>query len=148
LFLNFSTACSPIFLDTADTSSLNAHKIVNCSFENIRTSSDRAAAIIVYDVNQKFNITNCFFRNILSGVNEIRGGTFNCEMNTRSNIGYYNISGNTFIDINTNRSVILLNGTFSSLIFSYNSFYNVSSVNRGGVYLLFELCIFIYFLMF
>jgi hypothetical protein len=61
--------------------------------------------------------------------------------------GHYNISENTFIEIKTNRSVINLNGTFSSFIFSYNSFYNVSSVYEGGVFLLFINYIYLFFIV-
>jgi hypothetical protein len=53
--------------------------------------------------------------------------------NNNFNIGY-NISGNTFIEIKTNKSAIQLAGSFSSLIFTNNSFYNVSSVYEGGVF--------------
>jgi hypothetical protein len=53
--------------------------------------------------------------------------------NTSSESGYHNISGNTFISIKTNKSAMTIIGSFSSLTFSYNSFFNVNSSGSGGV---------------
>jgi hypothetical protein len=55
-------------------------------------------------------------------------------MRNNTNYGYFNISGNTFIEARTNKSVIVFSGNFLSLIFTNNSFYNVSSVYEGGVF--------------
>jgi hypothetical protein len=98
------------------------------------STSEMPAAISNYDYTTKYNITNCFFKNISSNHNNPRGGAINCFMNNNNNYNIgYNISGNTFTEIKTNKSVIQLSGSFSSLIFNYNSFYNVSSVYQGGV---------------
>jgi hypothetical protein len=63
--------------------------------------------------------------------------------------GYYNIFENTFSFISTNKSVLILYGIFSSLLFSYNTFYNVNSTNinyEGGLY--FILFYYFYFTLF
>jgi hypothetical protein len=137
LFSNLTSSISAIFFDIANTISENGHKVVNCSFEKMKSIGEYPISIGVFDPYSKYNITNCFFRNLSSNSSNIRGGAINCEMINNNNYGYYDISGNTFIDIKTNKSVITLNGSFSSLIFSYNSFYNVSSSGEGGVYLFF-----------
>jgi hypothetical protein len=72
----------------------------------------------------------------------LHAGAVYYYMDTFGN-GYYNIKGNTFSEISTNKSVLVLLGTFSSLLFSYNTFYNVSSKNEGGVFLFY----FIFFII-
>jgi hypothetical protein len=99
----------------------------------MKSTGEYPGSIGNYDANQKFNITNCFFKNISSSHNSPRGGAIYCNMNNNINIGYY-VSGNTFIEIKTNKSAIQLNGSFSSLIFTSNSFFNVSSIYEGGVF--------------
>jgi hypothetical protein len=131
LFANHTTSLSAVFFDSANLIGQNGHTIVNCSFEDMKSTGEWPAAISIFDSNQKYNIMNCYFRNISNSFSSVRAGAINCEMN--NNNGHYNISGNTFIEIKTNKSVINLNGSFSSLIFSYNSFYNVSSSGQGGV---------------
>jgi hypothetical protein len=134
LFANYTPSLSAIFIDSSNQESSNGHKIVNCSFENLRDTGMWPASIGVYDLNAKYNLTECFFRNISSNNGSIRAGAINCDMTIRNDDGYFNISGNTFIEIKTNKSVVLLYGSFLSLIFSYNSFYNVSSIYEGGVF--------------
>jgi hypothetical protein len=99
----------------------------------MKSTGEFAASIGILDPNTKYNITNCFLKNISNSAGNVRAGGINCEMNNTNNYGYHNISGNIFIEIKTNKSVMNLNGSFSSLIFSYNSFYNVSSIYQGGV---------------
>jgi hypothetical protein len=132
-FTNLTSNLSAIFFDSANTIGSNGHTTVNCSFEDMKSTGEFAASIGIFDPNAKYNITNCFFRNISNDNSNVRAGAINCEMNNSNQYGYHNISGNTFIEIKTNKSVIYLNGNFSSLIFSYNSFYNVSSSGEGGV---------------
>jgi hypothetical protein len=128
LLNNLITYHSSIFFDSANLEGQNGHTIVNCSFENIKSTDEWPGAISIYDANAKYNITDCFFRNISNNFSSsVKAGAINCEMNNTNNYGYHNISRNTFIEIKTNKSVITLIGNFSSLIFSYNSFYNVSS---------------------
>jgi hypothetical protein len=134
LFANYTPSLSAIFTDSSDPESSNGHKIVNCSFENMRGTGEFQAPIGVWDVNAKYNVTKCFFRNISSSYgSNLRAGAFQCNMNNNK-FGYYNVTGNIFIEIKTNRSAVQLVGSFLSLIFSYNSFYNVSSTGQGGVY--------------
>jgi hypothetical protein len=61
-------------------------------------------------------------------------------MGSASSYGrYYNLSGNTFINISSGgRSTINLRGGFVTLTFSNNSFRNILISNSGGVYLLFK----------
>jgi hypothetical protein len=131
LFTNLTTNLSAVFFDLANDEGQNGHITVNCTFLDMKSTGEFPGGIGILDHNSKYNITNCYFRNISNSANNVRGGAINCEMN--NNNGFYNISENTFIEIKTNKSVINLIGSFSSLIFSYNSFYNVSSVFQGGV---------------
>jgi hypothetical protein len=55
-------------------------------------------------------------------------------MSNNNNFGYYNVTGNTFIEIKTNRSAVQLVGSFLSFKFNNNSFCNVSSNAQGGVF--------------
>jgi hypothetical protein len=109
---------------------------VNSSFEDMKSLGSYSPVVGVWDTNQKYNITNCFFTNFSCSSSSKAGAAY-YVMTNNNNFGYFNISGNTFIEIKTNKSVMNLNGSFSSLIFSSNSFYNVSSVYQGGVYLFF-----------
>ncbi|MDR2831044.1 MAG: hypothetical protein LBB45_08460 [Methanobrevibacter sp.] len=133
MFANYTPSLSAVFSDTANGGSSNGHKISNCSFENLRGTGEFPATIGVYDNNAKYNVTECFFRNISSTHASRRAGGFQCNMNNNNNFGYYNVTANTFIEIRTNRSTIQLTGSFSSLIFDSNSFYNVSANAQGGV---------------
>jgi hypothetical protein len=54
-------------------------------------------------------------------------------MNASSN-GNYNISNSTFSNMKKRTSVLVLEGSFLSLSFSYNSFYNLISEKQGVVY--------------
>jgi hypothetical protein len=146
LFANCTTSASAVFFDTSNSTSSNGHKIINCSFENLRGTIVHPGSIGCHDPIAKYNVTLCFFRNISNTNSSAWGGAFHCNMNNNNNFGYYNVTGNTFIEIRTNKSAVQLNGTFSSLVFSYNSFYNVSSVLQGGVLKLSN--IYIYFLIF
>jgi hypothetical protein len=100
----------------------------------MKTTGEFPAGIGIFDANSKYNITNCFFKNFSSNNGNVKAGAINCDMRNNNNHGYHNISGNTFIEIKTSKSAIYLNGSFLSLIFSYNSFYNVSSSGEGGVF--------------
>jgi hypothetical protein len=149
---NLTSNISSILFDIANNEGQNGHTIVNCSFEYTKSTGEFPGGIGIFDSNLKYNITNCYFRNISNSNDNHRAGAINCEMN--NNNGHYNISENTFIEIKTNKSVVMLNGTFSSLIFTYNSFYNVSSVYEGGVlkiikylYLFFYLLIYRQFIL-
>jgi hypothetical protein len=136
LFANYTSSLSSIFFDSGNTSSTNGHKIINSSFENMRSTGEYPAAIGIYfyGSNQKCNVTDCFFRNISSSANNALAGAIYHILYNTNNVAYYNISGNTFIEIKTNKSALVFSGSFSSLIFNYNTFYNVSSVNEGGVF--------------
>jgi hypothetical protein len=134
LLVNYTASLSAVFSDTANSSSSNGHKFINSSFENLKSTGEHPASIGVWDANAKYNVTNCFFRNISGTLGNPRAGSFHCNMNNNNNFGYYNLSENTFINIGTNKSAIQLSGSFSSFIFSYNSFFNVSSVYEGGVF--------------
>jgi hypothetical protein len=131
LFVNLTQkSAAAVFIDNCNAE--GSTKVVNCSFEDMQSTGNWPAAIGVYDFTTRYNVTHCFFRNLSCTVQSPYAGAINCYMT--NNIGYYNISENTFIEIKTNKSAIQLNGSFSSLIFSYNSFYNVSSVYEGGVF--------------
>jgi hypothetical protein len=133
IFINLTSNYSAIVFDTANISSKNGHICINCSFENLKSTGECPGSIGIFDANTKYNITNCFFFNISNDYNNPRAGGVNCEMNNNNNNGYYNVSRNTFVEIKTNKSVMIIIGSFSSVIFTYNSFYNVSSTGSGGV---------------
>jgi hypothetical protein len=40
------------------------HIIINCSFEDLKSTGEFPGGIGILDPNQKFNITNSYFRNI------------------------------------------------------------------------------------
>jgi hypothetical protein len=132
LFVKYCSNWAAFYLDWADLSNGNRHKIINCSFEDLSGRLNWAATICYYRGENIYNVTNCFFRNISNTVrNDYPAGAFSYNMNNNND---YNLSGNTFIEIKTNKSVIVFSGNSLSLIFSDNSFYNVSSVNEGGVF--------------
>jgi hypothetical protein len=95
------------------------------------------------------NISDSVFSSISSSYtgSDLSAGAVYYNMSATSN-GYYNISGNTFSDISTNKSVLVLSGSFSSLLFSYNTFYNVSSTDKGGVIFFNFIFLFFYFFLF
>jgi hypothetical protein len=99
----------------------------------MKRMGDDWSVIDIYNSNEKCNITDCFFKNLSTDHNNPRAGVINFNMNS-NNFANHNLSGNTFIDIKTNKSAVVHIGSFSSLIFSYNSFYNVSSEGQGGVF--------------
>jgi hypothetical protein len=131
--------------DDSSGGSMNGHKVINCSFENVQSNMDMPPGIGIYTAgtHPKYNITDCFFRNLSSTDGNVRGGAINCDMRIRNNDGYFNISGNTFINVKTNISVVTLSGNFLSLTFIYNSFYNVSSPKEGGVLFIYFIIIFL-----
>jgi hypothetical protein len=132
LLTNYTPVHGAVFIDGTDGSVNNWQKIFNCSFENITGTFNSPGPIGVWEIKQKYNVTNCFFRNISSTNGDPRAGAINCDMNVNNNTGYFNISENTFFNIRTNRSTVRTTGNFLSLTFSYNSFYNVSSTNQAG----------------
>jgi hypothetical protein len=134
LLINYTSTLGAVFSDTANAGSSNGHKFINTSFENLRGTGEFPPSIGVYDANAKYNVTECIFKNLSSTHGGPRAGGFQCSMNNNNNFGYYNVSGNTFIEVKTNRSAVQLQGTFISFIFSYNSFFNVTSAIQGGVY--------------
>jgi hypothetical protein len=111
--------------------------------ENMTSTSEYPAAIRNYDSTTKYNITGCIIRNITSSHGSPRAGAINCYMNNNNNFNiWYNISENTFIEIKTNKSVTQLAGSFISLSFSYNSFYNISLTKQEGFFLILLLAIY------
>jgi hypothetical protein len=89
-----------------------------------------------------------FFKNISNNYipySPLRAGAIRYCMKKNN---HYNISYNTFLHISTNKSVLVIFGYFSSLSFTYNSFYNVSSVDEGGVFFFFNFFNFFLFLIF
>jgi hypothetical protein len=107
----------------------------------LKNTNNKTGAISIESDETHINVSDNIFKNISCSGNSPLAGAIYYYMSTISN-GYYDMSGNTFIEIKTNKSVINLVGSFSLLMFSYNSFYNVSSTSQGGVYL------FLYFILF
>jgi hypothetical protein len=132
-FTAMNTGHAAVFVDISD--SAKGHVVVNCSFENIRGTDSFAPCIHIYRANANINISDSIFKNISSSNSSPNAGAIYYFMNTDLN-NNYSILGNTFIEIKTNKSVIQLTGSFSSLTFSYNSFYNVSSSGGGGVFII------------
>jgi hypothetical protein len=83
-------------------------------------------------------MSDCLFRNISNSNASPFAGAFYCNMGSNDNKeGNFSISGNRFINIDSNKSAIYILGSFSSFIFSNNHFINVSSTTQGGVYFYF-----------
>jgi hypothetical protein len=104
----------------------------------MKSTWEYGAAVGISNDNVRYNVTDCFCKNLSNSGSyyppNFRAGAINCNMKNNNDNGNFNISGNTFIAINLSKSVLLLSGSFSSLTFSYNSFYNVSSTAEGGVF--------------
>jgi hypothetical protein len=126
--------------------------VINSTFLHLMCTSSYCGVIHIYDNNNgKINISDSVFTNISSSSSSPDAGAVYYYMGTSGN-GYYNINGNTFYDISTYKSVLVLSGTFSSLLFSYNTFYNVTSKDtEGGVFFFFFIFLFLflfYFILF
>jgi hypothetical protein len=104
----------------------------------LKATSEHPAAINIDNSDPNVNVTDCVFRNISNSYDSPNAGAINYPIDNVD----YNISNNIFYDISTNRSVLSLFGSFSSLLFSDNTFYNVSSFNEGGVFFFFLLFLF------
>jgi hypothetical protein len=103
----------------------------NSSFTNLCSIDAYSPAVCVYNAGGNVNILDCLFRNLSSTRAYVFSGAIFSNTSFFGS-GTYNYSGNEFWDIRTNRSVLLLNGSFISFSLSYNSFFNVSSVKEGG----------------
>jgi hypothetical protein len=80
------------------------------------------------------NISSCVFKNISSLYYNSYATVIAYEMGSSSN-GDYDISNNIFISVDGAKAAVNLKGSFLSLEFYNNSFFNISSKNYGGVYL-------------
>jgi hypothetical protein len=125
-----------IYITTANTSAVfDGVNVINSTFIHLKSFYNSPTAIHIQFPSGNINISYSFFTNISSSYASSSNnycGIICYNMSSTGN-GYYNIRGNTFSEISTNKSVLVLGGTFSSLLFSYNTFYNVSSTNEGGV---------------
>jgi hypothetical protein len=119
----------------------------NSTFIHIKAQSSEPPVFFITNPNANVNISDCVFTNISDSHGNPDAGAVSYWMGSSGN-GYYNISGNTFYDISTNKSVLVLSGTFSSLLFTYNTFYNVSLTNEGGVFFFFFFLFLFYFFIF
>jgi hypothetical protein len=121
-------------------------KVFNCTFENLRSANNYSSAICVLDIDADFNVSNSLFRNT-SGKEEgdkSMAGCIYLVMNTGIG-GTYELFGNTFFNIFSNKSAVNLDGAFSSFVFANNSFSNIYSSSEGGVYLRIYLFIYLCF---
>jgi hypothetical protein len=110
--------------------------VISSTFLHLKGTDIRCGVIHIDSSSGSgnINISDSVFTNISSGyTGSPNAGAVYYYMSTDGN-GYYNISGNTFYNISTNKSVLVHYGSFSSLLFSYNTFYNVSLVNEGGFF--------------
>jgi hypothetical protein len=140
VFTNFTTSYPAIRLENAGL--LQGVNLTNSSFTNIKATSQNSAIHFESSTNNNY-ISDSVFMNISHNVGSlVEAGAVYYNMGTDGN-GYYNIKGYTFYDISTNKSVLVLSGIFSSLLFRYNTFYNVSSTGDRGV--IFYLFIFFFF---
>jgi hypothetical protein len=129
VFTNFTTSYPAIRLENAGL--LQGVNLTNSSFTNIKTTSQYSAIHFESSTNNIY-ISDSVFTNALSNSSSSHAAAVYYYISTDGN-GCYNIKGNTFYDISTNKSVLVLSGTFSSLLFRYNTFYNVSSTGDRGV---------------
>jgi hypothetical protein len=117
----------------------NGVRISNCSFLDLKSR-----AIYVHGESAKTDITNCFFKNLSHNnywsigynMDSSSSSSSFSSSSSSSSSSYidYNFSGNTFVNVSSNDSTVLLAGYFKSLSFSNNSFINITCTNnRGGV---------------
>jgi hypothetical protein len=107
--------------------------VINSTFTLIEGTYYQSPAIYISDSNSNINISDSVFTEISNSYSSLYAGAVYYNMSTSGN-GYYNIKGNTFSKIHTTKSALVLYGSFSSFIFSYNTFSDVSSTNEGGVF--------------
>jgi hypothetical protein len=88
LFCNFtSNGASALFFDNSNTASTNGQNVINCSFENMTSGGIYPIVFSEYRADVKYNVTDCFFRN-LSNINSAPdGGAMRCDMSNSLSIG-------------------------------------------------------------
>jgi hypothetical protein len=119
----------------ANLSDDNGIIVSNCSFLDL--FSRERPPIMMGNCYPNITVWDCIFRNISNSNDSPAAGGFMCNIGSSNNeAGNCNISKNIFVNMKTNGSAMYINGSFSLLIFSYNSFFNVSSTKEGGVYLI------------
>jgi hypothetical protein len=109
----------------------------NCTFEHLRSSSTNPPAIYFSSSLSTLNTTDCIFKNISGSNVNINAGVMYYNMYSSSSYlysGYYNVTGNTFINISAEKSAIHFNRTFKTLKISNNNFRNISISSSGGVF--------------
>jgi hypothetical protein len=136
IFTNLCSIWPAVVVSTANTSAkYDGINVANSTFSVLKRTSSQPPAIYVSYYSANINISDSIFTSISSSSRFILAGAIYFNMSTTN--GYYNISKNTFFDISTNKSVLVLTGAFSNLTFSYNIFYNVTSTDTtdgGGVF--------------
>jgi hypothetical protein len=99
--------------------------VTNSTFLHLKRTGWGSVGIQIDESSANINISDSVFTNISSSYpdSDLYAGAVYYNMSTSGN-AYYNIKRNNFSDISTNKSMLVFNGTFSSLLFSYNTFYN------------------------
>jgi hypothetical protein len=136
-FIFLTTSYSAIFIFEANSSAVfDGTNVINSTFLHLMGTGCNCGVIQSNSISSNINISDSVFSNISSSYtySDLYAGAVYYWMGIDGN-GYYNINGNTFYDISTNKSVLALRGNFTSLLFSYNTFYNVSSTDEGGVFI-------------
>jgi hypothetical protein len=103
----------------------------------LKSINKYSATIYLGENEGNINISDCTFTNISNNYNFVEAGAIYIGMSFFVRHNYCIVSNNSFYDIFTNASVVELYSLFYSLLFKYNSFYNVSSTNYGGVFFFF-----------
>jgi hypothetical protein len=126
--MNLSTERSAIYMSKANRSREDGVNVTNSTFIHLKgtssSSSSESPAIYIYYSESNINISDSVFTNISSSNNSPYAGGIYYNMSVNGN-GNYNIKGNTFSNISTSVSILVLTGSFSSFLFSYNTFCNV-----------------------
>jgi hypothetical protein len=136
IFSNLSTSYSAIYYSSGNRSSADGVIVNNCTFEHLRSNYTYAPAIYFNGSYSTLNITECIFNNVSGSYIDSNGGAIYYYMSSSyTYLGYYNISGNIFINISTTKSTIHFLGTFKTLTFSNNSFRNILISSSGGVFI-------------
>jgi hypothetical protein len=140
-----TTIYPAIYVGNGNTSAVfDGTNFINSTFLHLNGTDNNCGVIHIFGSGDgNINISDSVFSNISNSYSSPSAGAVYYNINSSGN-GYYNIKGNTFYDISSNKSVLALSGSFTSLLFSYNTFYNVTSKDTEGVFFFFSFFFFIF----
>jgi hypothetical protein len=114
-----------------NSSSSNGISFINSTFERIEGISFEAPCIEIGIPYSSVNITLSLFKDIHCIYDTVGAAAVYYNMHTIN--GDYKFAGNTFFNISSPHSAVVLHGNFTSLLFENNSFIDVTVLHEGGV---------------